>query len=932
MNNTSDKDETKTLANLLQPLVFSYKMRKTLKNLLGKMISHVESCSLESLLRFKKMEKIKRILNLFKKFSNIPLQMHLFLIRYLENCWENLVMENGFINIHETLNHLNLDIVLDRVKNTQEKSLMRLSDYFQTYAYNIRPLNCQITEKKNERNQISLCAVRPGLSELDGKLYGLCVEIEQSEYTMRIFGLIDSDNLRLYRKQLPLQYLYDDLQKKYNFEKGEMELYVNSISYRDLLVNDIRNLTNRVKHFRDKYDFYCDAEFSTVSGEYQFLTAAMKVDFISFLLEVGLVDLANYLYGKKSFPEKYLDWELQKKINIFSCPSPKKKAETTFEKLPYEIQISGMKAEDRIKAKAYEKLKSMNSSPDGAPKSQKYLDGILKIPFGIIKSEPDLDDPGKKLFEEFTTKFPKINTNELGANYIKIFDKFSKLENTDHENEEVSEFCSDAHFKMQRAREKQQDYLKKVQEIFEKCVHGHDLVKIQLKRLLAQWISGGQSGIVLGLEGPPGNGKTTLIKSGLAKCLVDHQSKPRPVGFIPLGGSSNASTLVGHGFTYQGSTWGRIVDILMECQCMNPIFLFDELDKVSHTEHGREIISILTHLTDTTQNYEFYDKYFEGVPLDVSKALMIFTFNDRSKIDPILLDRMTIIETKPLMLEDKLIVAKDHLIPQITKLVDLEPGEISIGMNELEELICDYTCEAGARQLKKLLESLIQELNLRRLSNPDTRLVVDRVLIQDVFRHKDKVRRESISEKPIIGQINGMWANALGMGGILPIQVEKTYTSKNLVLTGTQGDTMKESMRCAETIAFNLVSKELPDFNKEDIKFGMHIHCPSTGMPKDGPSAGGAICVAVYSYLCDKYLKQDIAMTGEIDLLGNILPIGGLGPKLNGAKKAGIKIALIPKDNEQQFERLKQEDKNPEDGNFKVVMVQTVEEALQYFL
>jgi ATP-dependent Lon protease len=293
---------------------------------------------------------------------------------------------------------------------------------------------------------------------------------------------------------------------------------------------------------------------------------------------------------------------------------------------------------------------------------------------------------------------------------------------------------------------------------------------------------------------------------------------------------------------------------------------------------------------------------------------------------------MTIIETKPLSLDDKMVVARNHLIPQISKLVDFEPSEIIISDEEIETLICDYTCEAGARQLKKMLESLIQELNLRRLMEPKTSLLIDRFLINDVFKHRDKVRRESISDKPLIGQINGMWANALGMGGILPIQVEKTYTSKTLVLTGTQGDTMKESMRCAETIAINLTTNESPNFNKEDLKFGLHIHCPSTGMPKDGPSAGGAICIAVFSFLCNKYIKQDVAMTGEIDLMGRILAIGGLDAKLNGAKKAGIRKALIPLENKEQFQRMINEGKNPEDEKFKVVMVDNIYEALNHFL
>ena len=517
----------------------------------------------------------------------------------------------------------------------------------------------------------------------------------------------------------------------------------------------------------------------------------------------------------------------------------------------------------------------------------------------------------------------KINT--LGSNYFKILKESSNIT-------VCEKYSKSSLKKMEKARERQQKYLVKVQDILENCVHGHKLVKIQIRRLLAQWISGGQSGIVLGIEGPPGNGKTTLIKHGLAKCLVDKEGKSRPVGFIPLGGSSNSSTLVGHGYTYQGSSWGRIVDILMDTECMNPIFLFDELDKVSLSEQGREVSSILTHLTDSTQNDEFYDKYFEGIELDLSKALMVFTFNDRSKIDPVLLDRITIIETEPLSIEDKKIISKAHLIPQISNLIDLEPNEVDISPTQIERLINDYTREAGARQLKKLLENLIKELNLRRLINPDTDMRINSDLVNTVFRHKDRIRRESISDDPFrIGQIYGMYANALGLGGIMPIQVSHSSDAK-LELTGQQGDVMKESMKCSLTMA-KTIMRENPEWikkRKDKKEKGIHIHCPSAATPKDGPSAGGAICLAIYSFLSEKPILTNVAMTGEIDLRGNITAIGGLEAKLNGAKKAKITLTLIPKENEQQLERLRIENKSPEDENFKVIMIEHIKEAIEY--
>ena len=184
------------------------------------------------------------------------------------------------------------------------------------------------------------------------------------------------------------------------------------------------------------------------------------------------------------------------------------------------------------------------------------------------------------------------------------------------------------------------EYMNNVKKILDDSIYGHSKAKQQIERIIGQWINGQQDGYCFGFEGAPGLGKTTLAKKGLSKCLINENGEGRPFSMIQMGGDTNGSTLHGHSYTYVGSTWGSIVQILIDKKCMNPIIFIDEVDKISKTEHGREIVGILTHLLDSTQNDCFQDKYFSGIDLDLSKALFILSYNDVDSIDKILLDRI----------------------------------------------------------------------------------------------------------------------------------------------------------------------------------------------------------------------------------------------------------------------------------------------------
>lgn len=257
------------------------------------------------------------------------------------------------------------------------------------------------------------------------------------------------------------------------------------------------------------------------------------------------------------------------------------------------------------------------------------------------------------------------------------------------------------------------EYILNTQKQLDKAIFGHEEAKMHILQVIGKWIKNPKSqGNVLAIQGPMGNGKTTLVKDGIAKAIN------RPFAFIALGGASDSSFFDGHSYTYEGSHWGRVVDILIDSKCMNPIIYFDELDKISDTHKGDEITHLLTHLTDPSQNSLFQDNYFPGIHLDLSKALFIFSFNDESKVDRILKDRMYVINTNGFKPKDKIEICRNYVLPELLDTFLFTSEEIVFSDEAILHIIEKYTGkEEGVRNLKRCLETIISKINIYYLSD-----------------------------------------------------------------------------------------------------------------------------------------------------------------------------------------------------------------------
>ena len=304
--------------------------------------------------------------------------------------------------------------------------------------------------------------------------------------------------------------------------------------------------------------------------------------------------------------------------------------------------------------------------------------------------------------------------------------------------------------------EKCHDFMEQAQQTLDSAVYGLNDAKMQIMQMMGQLITNPMAlGTAIAIKGAMGTGKTSIVKEGISKILN------RPFAFIALGGATDSSFLEGHSYTYEGSIWGKIVQILIDSKCMNPVIYFDELDKISDTPKGEEIAGILTHLTDTSQNSQFHDKYFSEIDFDLSKCLFIFSYNDESKVNPILRDRMYKIQTKGYDKKDKTVIANDYLLPKIREQVKFEKDDIIIPDETIHYIVENHCAkEEGVRNMKRCLEIIYTKLNLYRLMKPGSNLFEEDMSLKVEFPFtvtNDIVDKLIKKEKDLSSSLYGLY-------------------------------------------------------------------------------------------------------------------------------------------------------------------------------
>lgn len=609
---------------------------------------------------------------------------------------------------------------------------------------------------------------------------------------------------------------------------------------------------------------------------------------------IKLVKLTNesYLEALKAIeplekPEEFVDMiasyaltDEKVKQEILEILDIKTRIEKILERLKIEISIAALqkKLEGKVKNKVSKEQKEY------------YLREQLKA----IQEELGEDETEQNQLEKYKERIDKSKLTKEGKE--KLSNELLRLKNMSSSSSEANVIRTYLDWVLDipwGKYSKESIDVVKAREVLDDEHYGLDDVKDRVIEYLAvKKFSKSQKGPILCLVGPPGVGKTSIARS-IAKAINRKYSR------ISLGGMRDEAEIRGHRKTYVGAIPGRIAYALKESKTMNPLILFDEIDKINSDYKGDPSDALL-EILDNEQNKDFRDSYLE-IPMNLSRAMFIATANTLDTIPRPLLDRMEVIEVTGYTYEEKFNIAKNHLINKILDDLDIDRKLIDIKDSAIKEVIEGYTRESGVRGLERKLSSLIRKALAEILKSNKEKISINKKKVEELLG-KRLFDFDKIDKLDKIGVVNGMAWTAYG-GDTLPIEAMVMSGNGKLELTGKLGEVMQESAK----IAYSYVRANANKFGIKDNFYkdkDIHIHAPEGAVPKDGPSAGVTMVTALVSALSGKKVRHNVAMTGEVTLTGRVLPIGGLKEKSLAAYRAGLDTIIIPKENEKDIDKI----------------------------
>lgn len=577
--------------------------------------------------------------------------------------------------------------------------------------------------------------------------------------------------------------------------------------------------------------------------------------------------LADYLAANIMF-------DYAEKQKILEELHPVRRLEKLSEILKKEIQVLAI--EEQISEKAKNQI------------DENQKEYVLREQMRAISEELGEGDDPQRDADELRERVEKANLPKLQHDkLIKECDRLAKMPDGSHEGSVIESYIETCLELPWTVSTHDTIDLRKAKRVLDRDHYGLQKVKERILEILAvRKLAPDVRGQIICLVGPPGVGKTSIAHS-VAEALG------RKYVRVSLGGVRDESDIVGHRRTYIGSMPGRIMAALKQAGSNNPLILLDEIDKLGNDFRG-DPSSALLEVLDPDQNSAFYDHYID-MPFDLSNVLFLTTANDAGEIPEPLYDRMDVITLGSYTHEEKYHIAVEHLIPKQLKKNGMDPAKMHFMSAAVRLLIDGYTREAGVRQLEREIASVCRKCARTFVDHPDAKVSVTPVKLKELLG-PEKFRDENLDRKDTVGLVNGLAWTSVG-GVLLPIEVAVMEGTGKLELTGSLGDVMKESARTAIT-CIRTRADELGISRDFYAKYDIHIHAPEGAVPKDGPSAGTAMATAITSALTNIPVRHDVAMTGEITLLGRVLPIGGLKEKTMAAYRNGIKTVIIPVGNE----------------------------------